>query len=335
MLVSEKYYYKKVLLLNFILSCLIVTIHSIVPERYGVPLDKYPFVCSVVLFCKVATPTFFFLSAVLFYRNCCFMDLKRKLIRRVHSLLIPFILWNTFFVLIYYILTHLPFLSEKLNTTPVSLSPEDLLAAILNSEHTDLWFIRNLMVYTVLSPVFLLVLKNKILTITIYITSLFYVLCNGVGHYELITWIPIYLMGAMWGYYGWSNIRINSRIIKYIVPILFVFIYVGVYYGYIDLKIMRNISPILIWMLFDIFIYEYLNDKFETRDYFGYTFFIYATHHFVLNIMQKIVVIFFLPTQLVVNITFVITPIITVVLLVLGCRMIKNTKVYMVMCGRR
>ena len=115
MRVNEKYYQKKVLLLNFMLSCLIVIIHSIVPERYGVPINDFPLVNFVVVLCKVATPSFFFLSAILFYKNCRFVDLERKLMRRVHSLLIPFLLWNTFFVLLYYILMDITWFHSPLN----------------------------------------------------------------------------------------------------------------------------------------------------------------------------------------------------------------------------
>ena len=191
------------------------------------------------------------------------------------------------------------------------------------------------MAYIVFAPVFLLILKNFKIAILTYVVLLVYVLTNNVGHYELITWIPIYLNGAMWGYYGWSDIRIKFKYSTLIVPFLFLLIYFLVFNGYISLKIMRNISPILIWILIDVFLYNFINEKFKVKDWLGYTFFIYATHHLVLNIMQKVVVIFLPPTQLVVNLTFIITPLLTITLLILICRMIKDTSIYKVMCGRR
>lgn len=335
MLVSEKYYRKKVLLLNFVLSCLIVTIHSIVPERYGVPISDYPFVHIVVLLCKVATPTFFFLSAVLFYRKCRFADLERKLTRRVYSLLIPFFLWNAFFVALYWILTHLPILSDMIHTSPISSSPKDILLAIWNSEHTDLWFIRNLMTYIVMAPVVLLLLKNKKIAILVYAVTLIYVLTNGVGHYELITWVPIYLLGAMFGYYGWSEQRITSRQSVFLFPLIFIIVYLLVYFGELNLKVLRNVSPVLIWLMMDALLYRFIDEKLKPKAWLGYTFFIYATHHFVLNILQKVVVVTLPPTQLVVNLTFVITPLITIYMLIKVVDVIKDSLFYRVMCGRR
>ena len=105
--IEEKYFSKKIVLLNWILTMLIVLLHGNPVIRFGLDMNTDSTIFIKLLFsaCQVAVPLFFLISAILFYRTCTkFDDLKSKLRRRIKSLLIPYLLWNTLFVGIFFLL---------------------------------------------------------------------------------------------------------------------------------------------------------------------------------------------------------------------------------------
>lgn len=337
---TDSYFKNKITFLNVILTFMIVVVHAKTPDRFGLPLDwSYPFIYCVSVFCKMATPLFFFISALLFYRRCSFNDLERKFVSRVHTLLIPYLLWNIFFVLLYFTLNHIPVIADKMNMGSVLNTPKQIIVAILDSYHTDLWFVKNLMIFTVCSPVFLMFLKNKKLTILLLGLSIFMVFYLEPSHKNIVKWIPVYIMGAMSGYY-WDDVRIGkflhgekSTLFNISVSVLFVLFYIHALFDE-TFYLYRIVTPILIWFITDAFFKKYIS-KMNVKKWMSYMFFIYCTHHFVLNVLQKIVVLTCPPSQLVVNITFVLSPVITILILLKTAALISDYKVYKLMCGRR
>lgn len=339
----ENYFKNKVIFLNVFFTMLIVLAHAKSPERFGMAISwEYPLCYIVGVFCRVATPSFFFLSALLFYKECTEADLGRKLTSRIHTLLIPYIIWNTFFVLVYYALTHIAYFSTKMHMGETALnSIHSVLDAIVHSTHTDLWFVKNLMVYSLCSPLILYILQRRHLLLSTLLVSLFCVWAYEPVHRDLIRWIPIYLIGAMCGYY-WNDTKVRKIVnskqsISTTVAVAFILIVLYVITLTInrDMYLFRFLSPLLIWILVDGCMYNFLREKFTMRRWMKYMFFIYCTHHFVLNVLQKIVVLTCEPTALVINLTFVVTPILTVILLICIANYISNTRIYKVMCGSR
>ena len=319
---------------------MIVVVHAKTPERFGLALDwNYPFIYLISVFCKMATPLFFFISALLFYKRCSFCDLERKFTARIHTLLIPYLLWNIFFVTVYFTLSHLPFFSDRMNMGSVLASPSQIIIAILDSYHTDLWFVKNLMIFTLFAPVFLLLFRNNKLTVILFGISIFLLFYLEPSHKDIFKWIPVYMMGAFWGY-NWDDPKIGgiiygekSKLFYFCVIVLFVVFYIhalfdDTYYLY------RCVAPVLIWFITDGLFRNFIS-VLNIRKWMSYMFFIYCTHHFVLNVLQKLVVLSFPPSQLVVNLTFVLSPIITVLLLIKIADIISGYKFYKVMCGRR
>lgn len=111
-------------------------------------------------FACLGVPLFFFISGFLFFYNCEFsFDVyKQKLKSRVKSLLIPYIIWNLAYVI-------LKFLSESFTSVHVEstmVKDYGLLDWIQvfwdaregNPINGPLWFVRDLMVMTLLSYVF-------------------------------------------------------------------------------------------------------------------------------------------------------------------------------------
>ncbi len=127
------------------------------------PQTQMPlFYISNVLFSQVlgniAVPLFFFMSGYLFFYNTDFNKevYKRKLKSRCKTLLMPYLFWNAAPVLLFLTIAKLPFLSPFFNRT-FDFNLAFLVDAFIgNSEGFPLayqfWFIRDLMVVVVFTP---------------------------------------------------------------------------------------------------------------------------------------------------------------------------------------
>ena len=115
-----------------------------------------------------AVPIFFFLSGYLFFRNAeSIKDVIKKQKRRVKSIGIPFLMWSTFYYLFYAITTRLV---PGLMNTRVDVSLTGILKGIFFYEYVfPMWFMFQLILYTILTPIIFAILKNKKLSIILCI----------------------------------------------------------------------------------------------------------------------------------------------------------------------
>ena len=171
-------------LLRFPLIVAIVFIHTFIAGqpnidgKINVEYGQYPiydFLDHIVRIClaEIAVPLFFVISGFLFFYQCNFNreTYYNKLRKRIHSLLIPYLTWNTlclFFVMIV----------QQLQPSSTSLDRKLVLdysfIDILDSYwHFDgvkrgwapicgpLWFIRDLIIVNLCSPIVYFCLNNK------------------------------------------------------------------------------------------------------------------------------------------------------------------------------
>lgn len=333
------YFRNKITILNVILTFMIVLLHAKSPERFGMQVEDYPIIYVVTMLCRVATPLFFFVSALLFFKGCTFNDLERKYTSRIHSLLIPYVLWNVIFVVIFFILAHVPFFSSKMNIDSILNTPKEIIIAILDSQHTDLWFVKNLMCYTLIAPVFLCLFKNKQISILILVLLLWLAIYLEPGYKSLLRWLPIYYMGTICGYY-WNNHTIrayihgkNIKFFTYSSLLILAGLYLLSLWNNNDLYIIYA-SPLLIWFIVDGLLYKTIQDL-KIKKWMGYMFFIFCTHHFLLNVLQKIVVLFCDPNDTVIILTYIFSPIICILILIKVADLISPYRFYKFLSGGR
>lgn len=105
----------------------------------------------------VAVPIFFFLSGYLLFKNVdTLQSLLAKLKRRIKSLIIPYVCWNTLYFLYYILTSNLPIRTADVKLDYTALG---IIEAIFFHKYCfNLWFLLNLIVFTfVLSvPIFYL-----------------------------------------------------------------------------------------------------------------------------------------------------------------------------------
>ncbi len=117
---------------------------------------------------RMAVPVFFLISGYLFFyrTNFSVATYVGKLQKRSRTLLVPYLFWNSLFLLFGYTLSKIGISTNGFAS--YSFSPEECLAALWAREKSGcpavypFWFIRDLMVCVVFSPIiWLLIQKTK------------------------------------------------------------------------------------------------------------------------------------------------------------------------------
>lgn len=174
--------------LRFPLLAFVVFIHSEVPEGWRVPREEVTFATSTLyeVFREImaahvgaiAVPLYFFLSGYLFFLSKDHLPFtlavyRRKLRSRVRSLLLPYLFWNTLLLLLFWGLEVVaPNAGNPLARPFSTYAWYDFLACYWDVQLADplrfagfpiclqMWFVRDLMVMAVLSPLLYVVLRH-------------------------------------------------------------------------------------------------------------------------------------------------------------------------------
>lgn len=156
--------------LRFLLIIAVVVLHAYTITqtvewlRVGHPVYKFLSYNLSLLLGNIGVPFFFFISGFLFYYNGkpnYFLKLKS----RFYSLVIPYLLWNLLTILLYYFMQKLPFtegLFSGFHQLVADYSWKDFLSAFWDCGDWNLgngkpilttyWYIRNLIVFVIVSP---------------------------------------------------------------------------------------------------------------------------------------------------------------------------------------
>lgn len=158
----------------------IVLIHSGVELNYN--YTQYPIYNYVVnngiigTFTRICVPLFFMISGYLFYYKLNDLNIKTylyKLTRRIHSLFIPYVFWNSLAICLFFVMD-VAFPRLKSGATP-PLSDISTFFSLYWMKKPDLlpivpqfWFIRNLMIIVVLTPVIYWLINRLKLLIVLF-----------------------------------------------------------------------------------------------------------------------------------------------------------------------
>ena len=334
------YFHNKVILLNIALTFIIVVLHSNPLNRIGIDYsNSYLLVHSIEVFAQIGVPMFFFISAMLFYKSISAMStIKDKLKNRIKSLVIPYLLWNIIFVAIYGIMTHIPFIASMMNMPPVPSDVAGICLSILNSKYTVLWFVKDLIVFCLISPVFYVMLKSKIIMVVSICGLVFLNMSYSMEYESIWRWLPVYLLGA---YVGYNKLYMITPPENYQrkIAVGCIVVMVGLYaIAYLDdrrMFLFRFLSPVLVWALYDCFPAKWTLTKFQEKKWMRGLFFIYCTHFFIINIFQKIIFKILPHNHLCINSIQLITPVLVFLFLVACINMISENKIYRVLIGGR
>ena len=129
------YFRNKITYANFIWAVLVMFLHSRNVEKYmsvaGTFVPGMEYFISLTLG-NLAVPSFFLVSAYLFFRNYSKSRILEKWKSRFYSLVIPFLIWNLLYYFVFLILTLCPLSRQFMDTQAVGLTFEEIFQAVFN-----------------------------------------------------------------------------------------------------------------------------------------------------------------------------------------------------------
>lgn len=229
-------------------------------------------------FSEISVPIFFFISAYLFYINYTFSLTLKKWKNRFFSLVVPYVLYN----FVGYVL-HC-FMDQN------QFDILDMIISIWKSEFLPLWFIRELCVFSLLAPIFLLLFEKLYVLFVLCIPC--GVLIDVLGFFSYDTflyWIPIYFLGILFAKKSFKEIA--SSLKEILIPILSIVVFI--YPIFMPNNTRINFHFNLVYIIYRILVITWFlliqNTKFyRQKNIYHYSFFIYCTHFFALRFFQII-----------------------------------------------
>ena len=196
---------RKISWLMFICSCLIVLRHSSGYDNYTMgssPLDTVSiYIINMIRFngiFNMVMPIFFFLSGFLFYKSFAPAQYPDKMKNRMHTLIIPYLAWNIFWMMVMAIIEVLPAVSTHINSmTRFTLNVDSVFRGVfLCLYNPSFWFMAQIILYAFASPMLYYMLKNRYAGGVLILILFIIYACNQkvpVIRMDGFTW---YVMGA-------------------------------------------------------------------------------------------------------------------------------------------
>lgn len=179
---SNKLFNTRISLYGFILTVAVIWIHAVEPGFMpgSVSASDYSALRTAEellgnVLGQLAVPGFFCMSGYLFFRNCslsmsraeagCFF--KSKLARRIRSLVLPYVLWNLIYYLIYLLSGRAVF------------GITELFDALVNYGYNPVfWYLHELILIMVVTPLIYVLLKKRAMVLPViaalYALAVFY-----------------------------------------------------------------------------------------------------------------------------------------------------------------
>lgn len=343
---NDRFFDNKIRTVNGIMCVLVVFLHSYNIERYNnlnwfiTPLLE-SFVSRTVG--NLAVPTFFFMSAILFFRNYDLTKVWTKYRSRISSILIPYLLWNTIYLLIFVIIVNFPLSRQFMDTKEIAINLQVVIDSVLFHQYNGVyWFMYQLILFVLISPVIYLVMKNPygiVVVPGLLIISYWWPVIpysKGLIVNSLIYWV----LGAYFALHRKEQIyhrSVNTN--KYLMLFVIVII-VRFYIEFINqrseitdyiLNFLLLINVISLWFALDVLKFQ------KVYDWMSMSFFIYSIHPLIVDTIKKAISALLPGNDVIALINYVISGIGGVVISLYIAKMMHRymPKVFSILCGKR
>ncbi|MFE3890698.1 acyltransferase family protein [Priestia sp. YIM B13446] len=344
----------KVTLISFIMSIFVIYIHANNLAYYGIENDFNSMAYKIEQVVGsgiggIAVPFFFMMAGYWFFR----FDLDKvnisqiistKLKKKIFTLLIPYVLWNSFGMIFYMLVPRIPIFGGFMNGEAVEINMENTINGIfLHANYFTFWYLRDLILLTFLTPFFAIVLKSKKVSIVILIAfSLIEMLGVDLIVFNTKSSLFFFFSGCFIStfYRDIFERTQNNKvgIISFLIFILLIVIRL------LDIRIfseiMYMISPLFLWFAFDV-LQNIKKIRIQNQlSWFKHqSFFIYAVHIIPVTIIGKV----FLKvrntnnSQVWIIASYVLVPIITLLVIYFVAKFLNRycKRFYKLICGNR
>lgn len=342
----SKRFSRKVTIVSFILAIFIMYIHAnklVQSAAAGTPVSVLHKILAGTIG-QVGVPFFFLQSGYWMFRFDIFEVksdiLKRKLKKKITSLVVPFLLWNTFGLLFFLIATRITVISSMINggqVVPITL--RNIFGGIfLHQYYIVFWFMQDLIVVTALSPVLKRLLRNRYLTCAAILILLILSVRNISAPVCQTSSLLLFLMGGALSVYCrqyWETFNGNDCATGIYLALFLIF----AAFRWFSLPVLSTISvivsPILFWKTCDLLTLLHVFDH-EPLWFCKQSFFLYAAHDFPVETLSAI--LSKVSDHMAwVSISYIVTPLIVLALLYVVAKLLSQRlpKVYQLLCGGR
>ena len=329
-------------LLRFPLIFGVLLLHTfVIGENVGghvqYPQGTFLVLESVEYFIKrgfgdLCVPTFFVISGYLFFRKGFIdkSDYLKKMKSRIHSLLLPYLFWNTIFILfVGAVELMIPaFVGERKNIWDFTFFEWCNAYWDLSQGLIPLWYIRDLMIINIFTPVIYFFIKKTgylmlMIFLILWLLNLF-VYVNGIG----LRSVMFYTIGA---YLAIVQPRIPVLNIKIRLILLIFYLVLLAISAYLYFKGDNTVFINQISILYGVILLLILFVDIQNRHHFKTPslllrncFFIYVFHMFVIYIPDKLL-LYVLPKNSFCGISlFLLVPIITSIICICIYELIRR-----------
>lgn len=266
---------------------------------------------------NIIVTTFFFISGFLFFMSINIKnsvklnEFKAKINKRLKTLGIPYVFWCIFWFLFIYIIQFLPYIKDSFSLPLHQMSFfQKFYNLILEPINYQFWFLRELILYVLISPLLYIIIKylKYYVLIFLFIASLFstsLIAPFGVSIYKFLM-LFFFLLGA---YVALNNIRLSFKVKHSVVFLMFFswiilsgfMLYLEAYFIEISwvTKLIKNLLILLgcfsCWLLYDVLDKKF---NFKYKSIYAFGFFIYAVHGIPILILKKAVLSYFSLSQI-------------------------------------
>lgn len=330
----------RITVMSFVMSVLVVMIHSYNLNSGKIYWGGVTWIEDYISkgLGGIANPGFFMLSGYLFYRSFYdseiqFHEIIRKQKKRIKTLAVPYIIWNTFGTVFYMIIPAI--LNEVFGTALEfpKATAANILAGILNHKYYfPLWWLKTMICFVVFAPVLGTVLKKKwaacfVIIVCAVLGTRYYSIC-GVG----IRWLAIYLLGAYMGVYHRGVVERNYSRVFSGAAWLYIMIISGIRIAGISTvanDILLILSPAALWIALS-------GMNVCPTQFMKHSFFVYTSHILIVssisNILEKISY-----SQIWVVMNYFLTAGISMIIIYIGYRILNDNfkAFYRIISGNR
>jgi len=302
------YLSRKLKVISFILIVMVVFLHAHNINGKGDLLNYYVqnFISTGIT--KISVALFFVISGYLFFFNIRagkIQEFVSKIQSRSRTILLPYLLWSLWGILLFFLLQSLAFSKSFFNSDLLSEKSFSELLHVLFVKPLpyQLWFLRHLFVFALLSPLIYFIARYAKWTLLVIIAVLLlkiveipendFIHNRSLAYFCLGCYLGIY--GQEWVKRAFPKFGIGATMLWFA---LVAWRIIGDSQAFINDKLWRNfiqhleffIGIFALWSLYDFFQKNNPKSQKALSAFLAFAFFLYVSHEPILTIIKKLLI---------------------------------------------
>lgn len=298
------YISRKLRYISFILILMVVFLHAHNISGKGDIINYY--VQNIISngITKISVALFFLISGYLFFINIPdpqWADFKKKIQSRLRTIVIPYLLWSLWGIIFFFVLQSIPYSRSYFNSDLITqMSALELLQTLfVKPLPYQLWFLRHLFTFVLLSPlIYWLAKKAKFVLLGLVAILLLKIVEIPANEFIANRSFAYFCLGCYAGLYLQEQVKARWHQFAWLALLLWLVLLFNRFFlesqSWINHRIWRNFIQhaeyfagiFAVWSLYDFFATNTEIKKFPAV--LSLSFFLYVAHEPILTITKKL-----------------------------------------------